>query len=304
MGAAGTKGGRSSSRSFFRLTHSGFAERRKTLSWSNCSSACSKDICVCSEIKHTDILYSEVMLFEAARRNCVVKIYKSSWGLLALSVASIQSKVRELPAYKPQHLALDCRLTYLQAYSQICMHRHIEERITFRFYSGGFVKFFRKCILMSPCKIFFWRIRPTFLTSQGNIAVLLASWLNRSFASSNTIEEQSEMCGLPTMERSTLPSFPLLIYQVRICIVCKSARLRDEDHPDDPMINTLPMIQFIHFVAEEMAHCPLSGPRRPPPQVYHVFLWQDSSMRLVCSLPNSKSKLHSLFQTTVYWSVV
>lgn len=144
MGAAGTKGGWSSSRSFFRLTHSAFAERRKTLSWSSCSSACSKGICVCSEIKHTDILYSEVMLFEAARRNCVVKIFKFSWGFLALSVASIQSKVRELPAYKPQHLALDCRLTYLQAYSLICMHIHIEERITLRFYSGGFVKFFRK----------------------------------------------------------------------------------------------------------------------------------------------------------------
>lgn len=143
---------------------------------------------------------------------------------------------------------------------------------------------------MSPCKIYFCRTRLTFLTSQGNTAVPLASWLNRSLASSNTIEEQSEMCGLPTMERSTLPSSPLLICQVRICIVCKSAKLRDEDHPDDPMVNTLPMIQFIHFVAEEMAHCPLSGLWGPSPQVYHVFLWQDSSKRLVCSLLNSKSQ--------------
>lgn len=49
----------------------------------------------------------------------------------------------------------------------------------------------------------------TFLTSQGNAAVPLASWLNRSLASSNTIEGQSEMCGLPAVEGSTLSFFSL-----------------------------------------------------------------------------------------------
>lgn len=130
----------------------------------------------------------------------------------------------------------------------------------------------------------------SFLISQGNTAVPLASQLNRSLVSSNRIEGQSEMCGLPIVERSTLPSFPLLICRVRICIVCKSASLRHEDHPDDPMVNTLPVIQPIYFVAEEMAHWPLSGLWGPSPQAYHVFLWQDSSMRLFCSLLNSKSQ--------------
>lgn len=73
------------------------------------------------------------------------------------------------------------------------------------------------------------------------------------------IEGQSEMCGLPVMERSSLLSFPLLICWVRICIVCKAARLTDEDHPDDAMVNTLPMIQPICYVAEEIAHWPLNG---------------------------------------------
>lgn len=144
---------------------------------------------------------------------------------------------------------------------------------------------------MFPCKtfFFFWRTGLTFLMSQGNTAIPLASGLNRSLASSNMIEGQSQMCGIPTKE-STLPSFPLLICWVRICVVCKSARLRDEDHPDDPMVHTLPMIQHIYFVAEEMAHSTLSGLWGPSPQVHHVFLWQNSSMRLVCSLLNSKSK--------------
>lgn len=64
------------------------------------------------------------------------------------------------------------------------------------------------------------------------------------------------------------------------------SRLRYEDHPDHLMVNALPMIQPIYFVA----HWSLSSFWGPSAQIYHIFPWQDSGMRLVCSLLNSKSK--------------
>lgn len=118
-------------------------------------------------------------------------------------------------------------------------------------------------------------MRFSFSTSQGNRVISLASWLNH-LASSDMFEGQSEICCLANMKRSSLPFFHLLICWAKICIVCESARLRHEDHPDHSMVQSLPMIQLIYFAAEEMAHWPLSSFWGPSAQTYHIFPWQDN----------------------------
>lgn len=131
---------------------------------------------------------------------------------------------------------------------------------------------------------YFWRMWVSFSTSQRSRVVPLASWLNH-LASGDMIEGQSEICCLPTMKRSSLPFFQLLICQVRICIVwgMKTTQMI-------PWLIPSLVIQPIYFVAEEITHWSLSSFWGPSPQTYHIFPWQDSGMSLVCSLLNSKSK--------------